>query len=73
MNNANEKEYIRIRDLLIYMNIAVIISWAFKKISKRENIDVFSHAVSITMGWLVGKLITGYIESAMEAENPPQE
>ena len=56
MNNANEKEYIRIRDLLIYMNIAVIISWAFKKISKRENIDVFSHAVSITMGWLVGKL-----------------
>lgn len=73
MNNANEKEYIRIRDLLIYLNIAVIISWAFKKISKRENIDVFSHAVSITMGWLVGKLITGYIESAMEAENPPQE
>lgn len=72
MNNANEKEYIRIRDLLIYLNIAVIISWAFKKISKRENIDVFSHAVSITMGWLVGKLITGYIESAMEAENPPQ-
>lgn len=66
MNNANEKEYIRIRDLLIYMNIAVIISWAFKKISKRENIDVFSHAVSITMGWLVGKLITGYIESAQE-------
>lgn len=72
MNNANEKEYIRIRDLLIYMNIAVIISWAFKKISKRENIDVFSHAVSITMGWLVGKLITGYIESTMEAENSPQ-
>lgn len=66
MNNANEKEYIRIRDLLIYLNIAVIISWAFKKISKRENIDVFSHAVSITMGWLVGKLITGYIESAQE-------
>lgn len=76
MNNANEREYIKIRDLLIYMNIAVIISWAFKKISKRENIDVFSHAVSITMGWLVGKLITGYIESAMEntdeVENPPQ-
>lgn len=66
MNNANEKEYIRIRDLLIYLNIAVIISWAFKKISKRENIDVFSHAVSITMGWLVGKLITGYIESTAE-------
>ncbi len=66
MNNANEREYIKIRDLLIYMNIAVIISWAFKKISKRENIDVFSHAVSITMGWLVGKLITGYIESAQE-------
>lgn len=65
MNNANEKEYIRIRDLLIYLNIAVIISWAFKKISRRENIDVFSHAVSITMGWLLGKLITGYIESTI--------
>lgn len=66
MNNINEKEYIRIRDLLIYLNIAVVISWAFKKISKKENIDVFSHAVSITMGWLMGKLITGYIESAAE-------
>lgn len=66
MNNINEKEYIRIRDLLIYLNIAVVISWAFKKISKKENIDVFSHAVSITMGWLMGKLITGYIESTME-------
>lgn len=65
MNNTNEREYIKIRDLLIYMNIAVIISWAFKKISKKENIDVFSHAVSITMGWLVGKLITGYIESTI--------
>lgn len=65
MNNANEKEYIRIRDLLIYLNIAVIISWAFKKISRKENIDVFSHAVSITMGWLLGKLITGYIESTI--------
>lgn len=66
MNNTNEREYIKIKDLLIYLNIAVIISWAFKKISKRENIDVFSHAVSITMGWLVGKLITGYIESTAE-------
>lgn len=26
MNGINEKEYIRIRDLLIYLNIAVIIS-----------------------------------------------
>jgi len=69
MNNANEKEYIRIRDLLIYLNIAVIISWAFKKISRKENIDVFSHAVSITMGWLLGKLITGYIESTI-GESP---
>ena len=49
MNGINEKEYIRIRDLLIYLNIAVIISWAFKKISRKENIDVFSHAVSITI------------------------
>lgn len=65
MNGINEKEYIRIRDLLIYLNIAVIISWAFKKISRKENIDVFSHAVSITMGWLLGKLITGYIESTI--------
>lgn len=65
MNGINEKEYIRIIDLLIYLNIAVIISWAFKKISRKENIDVFSHAVSITMGWLLGKLITGYIESTI--------
>ncbi len=65
MNGINEKEYIRIRDLLIYLNIAVIISWAFKKIRRRENIDVFSHAVSIAMGWLAGKLITGYIESTI--------
>lgn len=69
MNNTNEREYIKIRDLLIYLNIAVIISWAFKKISKKENIDVFSHAVSITMGWLLGKLITGYIESTI-GESP---
>lgn len=66
MNNTNEREYIKIRDLLIYLNIAVIVSWVFKKISRKENIDVFSHAVSITMGWLLGKLITGYIESTME-------
>lgn len=65
MNNTNEREYIKIRDLLIYLNIAVIVSWVFKKISRKENIDVFSHAVSITMGWLLGKLITGYIESTI--------
>ena len=65
MNGINEKEYIRIRDLLIYLNIAVIISWAFKMLSRRENIDVFSHAVSIAMGWLAGMLITGYIESTI--------
>lgn len=69
MNNINEREYIKIRDLLIYLNISVIISWVFKKISKKENIDVFSHAVSITMGWLLGKLITGYIESTI-GESP---
>lgn len=69
MNNTNEREYIKIRDLLIYLNIVVIVSWVFKKISRKENIDVFSHAVSITMGWLVGKLITGYIESTI-GESP---
>lgn len=69
MNSTNEREYIKIRDLLIYLNIAVIVSWVFKKISKKENIDVFSHAVSITMGWLLGKLITGYIESTI-GESP---
>lgn len=41
MNNTNEREYIKIRDLLIYLNIAVIVSWVFKKISRKETLMFF--------------------------------
>ena len=62
----NEKNTLKIRDLLIYFNIAVIISAAVKKISQKEEINVFLHALALTLGWLCGKLITNYIDEMQE-------
>ena len=62
----NEKNTLKIRDLRIYFNIAVIISAAVKKISQKEEINVFLHALALTLGWLCGKLITNYIDEMQE-------
>ena len=62
----NEKNTLKIRDLLIYFIIAVIISAAVKKISQKEEINVFLHALALTLGWLCGKLITNYIDEMQE-------
>ncbi|MDE6599767.1 MAG: hypothetical protein K2K34_06780 [Oscillospiraceae bacterium] len=65
MNNLNET--VKVRDLLIYFGITLAISAFIKKISKREDGSVFLHALSLTMGWLCGKMITNYIDEK-EAE-----
>ena len=62
----NEKNTLKIRDLLIYFNFAVIISAAVKKISQKEDINVFLHVLALTLGWLCGKLITNYIDEMQE-------
>lgn len=65
MNNINEvmeNTTVKVRDLLIYFGITLAISSFIKKISKREDGSVFLHALSLTMGWLAGNIITGYID-----------
>ncbi len=67
MKKTNENATVKIRDLLIYFSITVAISAVVKSISKREDFNVFLHALALTLGWLCGKMITNYIDEK-EAE-----
>lgn len=71
MNKTNENATVKIRDLLIYFGITVAISAVVKSIEKREDFNVFLHAVALTLGWLCGKKITNYIDEmqAISDEN----
>lgn len=62
MNKTNENATVKIRDLLIYFSITVAISAVVKSIGKREDFNVFLHALALTLGWLCGKMITNYID-----------
>ncbi len=62
MNKTNENATVKIRDLLIYFSITVAISAVVKSIEKREDFNVFLHAIALTLGWLFGKMITNYID-----------
>lgn len=62
MNKTNENATVKIRDLLIYFGITVAISAVVKSIEKREDFNVFLHAIALTLGWLCGKMITNYID-----------
>lgn len=62
----NEKNAIKVRDLLIYFGITTAISAAVKKILQKEEYSVILNAAAMTLGWLVGKMITSYID---EREN----
>lgn len=62
----NEKNTIKTRDLLIYFGITVAISAVVKSIEKREDFNVFLHAIALTLGWLCGKMITNYIDEMQE-------
>lgn len=66
MNKTNENATVKIRDLLIYFGITVAISAVVKSIEKREDFNVFLHAVALTLGWLCGKMITNYIDEMQE-------
>lgn len=62
MNNSNEKNTVKIRDLLIYFGITAAISAVVKGISKKEDFNVFLRALALTLGWLIGRMITNYID-----------
>ena len=65
MNNINEvmeNTTVKVRDLLIYLGITAAVSAVAKKISRNKDLNVFIHAFGLTLGWLVGKLITNYID-----------
>lgn len=62
MNKINENATVKIRDLLIYFGITVAISAVVKSASKKEDLNVFLHALALTLGWLCGKMITNYID-----------
>ena len=65
INEVMENTTVKVRDLLIYLGITAAISAIAKRISRNEDLNVFLHAFGLTLGWLVGKLITNYID-----ENP---
>ncbi|MDE5740927.1 MAG: hypothetical protein K2H90_00595 [Oscillospiraceae bacterium] len=62
MNNLNEKNTVKVRDAFIYFSIAAIISMAVKKILQKEKFNVFFNALAMTLGWIIGKMITNYID-----------
>lgn len=65
----NEKSTIKIRDLLIYFGISAALSAAVKKILQRENYNVLLNALAMTLGWLIGKMITNYIDETRETSD----
>lgn len=62
----NEKNIIEVRDVCIYFGIAALISLAVKKILQKEKFNAFFNALAMTMGWLIGKMITNYIDEMQE-------
>ena len=62
MKKINENATVKIRDLLIYFGITVAISAVVKSAGKKEDFNVFLHALALTLGWLFGKMITNYID-----------
>lgn len=71
MNNFTEvmeNTTVKVRDLLIYLGITAAISAIAKRISRNEDLNVFLHAFGLTLGWLVGKLITGYLDGEEESK-----
>ena len=69
MKNLNEKSTIKIRDLLIYFGISAALSAAVKKILQRENYNVWFNALAMTLGWLIGKMITNDIDEIQETSD----
>lgn len=63
----NEKNIIEVRDVCIYFGIAALISLAVKKILQKEKFNVFFNALAMTLGWIIGRMITNYIDEK-EAE-----
>lgn len=66
MNNSNENS-VKVRDAFIYFGIASLLSLAVKKILQKEEYNVLFNALAMTLGWLIGKMITNYIDEK-EAE-----
>lgn len=69
MRNSNEKNTIKVRDAFIYFNIAAFISLAVKKILQREEYNVLFNALAMTLGWIIGKMITNYIDEIQETSD----
>lgn len=69
MRNSNEKNTIKVRDAFIYFNIAALISLAVKKILQREEYNVLFNALAMTLGWIIGKMITNYIDEMREVSD----
>lgn len=58
----NEKNIIDVRDVCIYFGIAALISMAVKKILQKEKFSVLFNALAMTLGWIIEKFITNYID-----------
>lgn len=69
MKNSNEKNAIKVRDLLIYFGISAALSAAVKKILQREEYNVLFNALAMTLGWIIGKMITNYIDEMRETSD----
>lgn len=65
----NEKNAIKVRDLLIYFGITTAISAAVKKILQKEEYNVIFNALAMTLGWIIGKMITNYIDEMRETSD----
>lgn len=57
-----KKNTVKIENVLLYFGISAALSALLKKLFKREDMNIFLHALALTLGWLVGNMITDCID-----------
>lgn len=62
------KNTVKIEDAIIYFGISAAISAVMKAAFKKENFSVPLNALAMTVGWVVGKFITNYIDEKGEEQ-----